>query len=593
MSRHRALWQTCVRRGARVLVFMPLLAVQQPALAGSDGAAGTSQSRCEAMAAGGNITAAVWHPAGLVIDNGREGKSPPLPAHCEVSGVLQPRVGEGGQHYAIRFRMRLPEAWNQRFFFQGGGGSNGVIGTAAGPEGIGNPLALSQGYAVVSQDSGHDNLTNNDPARGGVLVFGFDPIARRNYGHASLKLTNDAAHVILRRFYRRDARFSYFYGCSKGGQEGMAFAQKYPRSFDGIVAAAPGFSLPKAAVAQIWDVQKFAAINSARDIGALARTFSDSDFSIVRNAILGTCDADDGVADGMVSAVGLCTTPRVRQALSRHICSGDNTDACLTGAQVDALVSSVEGPRTANGASLYAPFAWDPGIGLGGWRVWKIGTADAMPALSVVLGGGSLASVFTTKPTPLAASPDALIRWALDFDFDSDAARIFATSDDFKTSAWQDISARSPDLAAFRAHGGRMIVPHGVADPVFSVNDTLAWWNEVDGRAHGHADAFVRVFPVPGMNHCAGGDATDRFDAFKALVDWVEKHQPPDKLLASAGPGTHWPGRTRPLCAYPNVALYKGVGDVGAAENFACAATPARSSTLFSSSANGAIANAP
>jgi feruloyl esterase len=132
------------------------------------------------------------------------------------------------------------------------------------------------------------------------------------------------------------------------------------------------------------------------------------------------------------------------------------------------------------------------------------------------------------------------------------------------------MAARSPDLSAFHAHGGKLIVPHGASDPVFSINDTLAWYGEVQRREHGHAADFARVFPVPGMAHCGGGMATDNFDAFAALVDWVEKGHAPDRISASAGSGTPWPGRSRPLCAYPKVARYVGHGSTEQAENFRC-----------------------
>jgi feruloyl esterase len=170
----------------------------------------------------------------------------------------------------------------------------------------------------------------------------------------------------------------------------------------------------------------------------------------------------------------------------------------------------------------------------------------------------------------LAANPQSALDFALRFDFDSDARRIYATGGNFKRSAWEDISARSPQLAQFRARGGRMIVPHGVSDPVFSLNDTLAWYREADELNRGAAAEFVRVFPVPGMAHCAGGPATDQFDAFEALVNWVERGVAPARIVAKAGPQSPWPGRTRPLCPYPQEARYIGQGSIEDAQSFRC-----------------------
>ncbi|MGH8228202.1 MAG: tannase/feruloyl esterase family alpha/beta hydrolase, partial [Steroidobacteraceae bacterium] len=164
------------------------------------------------------VLASVWRAAGSRI-KAQQG-SIALPAHCDLQASLQPRVGRFGEHYAIRFHLRLPQHWNGRFFFQGGGGTDGDIGDAIGPIAAGVPAAIEQGYAVVSQDSGHDNAVNSDPARGGTAAFGLDPRARANYGGASLEPVARAAKAVVRRYYGRPPVRSYFVGCSKGGQEG-------------------------------------------------------------------------------------------------------------------------------------------------------------------------------------------------------------------------------------------------------------------------------------------------------------------------------------------------------------------------------------
>ena len=494
-----------------------------------------------------------------------------LPAHCEVTGRLRERTGVAGQKYAIRFHLRLPIAWNKRFLFQGGGGSNGVIGNAEGALGPGQPPALAQGYAVVSQDSGHDNATNSDPAHNGQLTFGFDPQARADYGHASLKAVAVAARQVLRQYYGEKPRFSYFVGCSKGGQEGMMFAQRYPEEFDGILASAPGLSLPRAALAEAWDVKAFGAVLGAPVAAQLHKSFADADFTLVRASVLEGCDGDDGLADGIVGDSQRCTDAKVLPRLRAKACSGDKAEGCLSQAQIDALLQSRHGPKNSKGEALYSDWPWAAGVAGNDWRIWKVGLADgSVPALNVILGGASLASVFTTPPTPLGADLQALANFQTGFDFDRDAQKIYATGGGFKQSAWADMGARSPDLSAFRKRGGRMIVPHGDSDPVFSVNDTLAWWREVDALNQGKASSFVRVFPVPGMCHCSGGQAVANYDAFAALVKWVEHSAAPAALAATAGPGSPWPGRERPVCAYPAVARYNGAGDPEKASSFSC-----------------------
>lgn len=502
-------------------------------------------------------------------------RSVPVPQHCEITGVTQERIGAGGQHYAIRFHLRLPFEWNGRFFFQGGGGSNGNLGDALGGYSPAAPTALTQGFAVVSQDSGHDNATNNDPSHGGVLVFGFDATARANYGHSSLPVVSRAAKAIIAKFYGSPAHFSYFVGCSKGGEEGMVLAQRYPEEFDGIAAGAPGMSLPRAAVEEAWDTQALAG-SITRDTTApislkqLTAAFSDADLALVRESVLAACDKDDGVQDGMVGDFAGCTTEKVLPRLRAHRCSAAQATGCLTERQISGLIRLMSGARDGKGHTLYTDWPWDTGIASPGWRLWKLGAEGGPPSLNVVLGGPALASVFTTPPTPIDADPQRALNFLLQFDFERDAARIYATNSEFPVSAWDNISARSADLSGFNTRHGRLIVTHGVSDPVFSINDTLAWWREVNKRAAGKASSFVRVFPVPGMNHCGGGPATDGFDVMPALMEWVEKERAPERILAGSGPTSPWPNRTRPLCAYPAMARYKGSGDIDSAASFEC-----------------------
>jgi feruloyl esterase len=556
-----------------------------PNAASTSNAAGTestSAARCAQLATairswperGTRVVTADWRAADSTIRTPMGG-AVKLPAHCEVTGSMRERDGVDGQRYAIRFRLRLPEAWNQRFFFQGGGGTNGDIGDALGTISPGTPNALSLGYAVVSQDSGHDNARNSVPARGGAVAFGFDPQARAEYGGASLKPVADAAKAVLASFYGRKPERSYFVGCSKGGQEGMYLAQRHPEAFDGIVAGAPGFSLPRAALAEAWDTQAFASLiepgkpAAERKAEQLPATFSNAQFARVRSAVLEACDADDGARDGITGNWSACAWERVEPALQKQVCS-DSAD-CLSNAQVQVIGRVYAGAKDSKGNSLYASWPFDGGIGSDGWRVWKIGPpVGGFPGINVAMGAPALASIFTTPPTPVGAGFADAFRYAQSFDFDRDTPKLYAKGAGFRRSAWDEISARSSDLRKFRARGARMVVPHGVSDPVFSVNDTVAWYREVDRRNGGKAADFVRVFPVPGMAHCSGGPATDRFNAFDALVKWVEQGVAPEQLMAEAGPMSPWPGRSRPICAYPKVARYDGQGSIEDAASFRC-----------------------
>ena len=508
---------------------------------------------------------------------------PAMPEHCEVLGKLRPHKGIDGQTYAIKFRLRLPTKWNGRFFYEGSGGANGTVGLAAGRVMNTPEAAINLGYAVFSQDSGHDAVANANPDRQGSIAFGFDPQARRDYGYASYAVAANTAKALVTAFYGRPAVYSYFVGCSNGGREGMIFAQRYPDIFNGIVAGSPAFSLPKPALAEVWDTQSFAQL--ARKMGLvdqnglpeINKTFSDKDLALVSQAVIDSCDMLDGAQDGMINDFAECTTTQVAPALEARVCTGAKTDTCLTEDQVDTLKRVFDGARKRDGTLLYATWPWDRGIGgeadngyYQGWRVWKLGSYDGrQPAINIVLGGPAM-SVFTDDPKPLHDDPATYLKFLLNYDLDTQPDQIYATNQTYKESAWDVVSARSTDLSAFKAHGGKMIVPQGLSDPIFSINDTVDWWNAVNAKQNGRAADFVRIYAVPGMNHCNGGPATDQFDSLSAAVDWVESGIAPDRIHAVAGPSTPWPGRTRPLCPYPQMARYRGYGSLEDASNFVC-----------------------
>jgi len=260
-------------------------------------------------------------------------------------------------------------------------------------------------------------------------------------------------------------------------------------------------------------------------------------------------------------------------------CKGAKRNTCLSAGQVEALEKVFGGPRNANGELLYADWAWDRGIGgrIGdnynqGWRSWKLGAYDAPQnsSISATLGAGAVSAIFTTPPTVVPAANGAPLGFLLAFDLNRDGPKLYAESGVYTKSAWDFMMASSTDLTAYRNHGGKLVIVHGVSDPIFSIEDTINWWNDVNQVNNGKAADFVRLFAVPGMNHCAGGPSTDQFDAFTALVNWVEKGAPPEKIIAAAGRNTPWPGRTRPLCPYPQQARYRGTGNIEDAGNFSC-----------------------
>ena len=473
----------------------------------------------------------------------------PQPGHCVVEGEINRHTGADGNQYGDKFELRLPDVWSGRFLFQGGGGLDGMVMPAVGRFGPpSSPLktALARGYAVVSTDAGHEAKDRLDAS------FGSDPQARADYQYRSTDLVAGVAKKIVAAYYGRPDAHSYMAGCSNGGREAMIAAERYPADFDGIVAGDPAFNFLRAAIAEAWFSQKFAEIapKDASGKPRLDRAFSDSDLALVSQAVLKACDALDGLKDGMIDNPDACRFhPAVLQ------CTGAKNDSCLSAPQVRALEVAFAGPKNSKGESLYSDWPWDAGIGAPGWRVWTLGT-EKISAINVGL--------YPQFVNHVALPPgEAPIASAFSFDFDADPPRMM------KSAAL--IDADSTNLAAFRQRGGKMILYIGMSSPIFSANDLIRYYRRLAAANGGIAGArqFARLFRIPGMNHCAGGPALDAFDSLAAVQDWVEKGVAPESMIAT---GAAFPGRSRPLCAYPQISRYKGSGSTDDASNFICQA---------------------
>jgi pimeloyl-ACP methyl ester carboxylesterase len=516
------------------------------------------------------LTASKLNIANLQVASAVEvAASGALPAHCMVSGSLNARTGIDGKPYAIGFELRtpLPAAWNGKFFFQGGGGTNGFIVPATGnllnaPTGT----ALERGYAVASTDGGHDTGQSD-------VLFGIDPQARSDYGYNAVgQVTSAAKKIIEARFGRQPAR-SYLLGCSNGGRDAMVASSRFADQFDGFVAADPGFNLPKAAIAEQWDTQQFM---SAATAGQLPKdAFPATAMNLLAQKILAKCDALDGVADGMVNDRAACQSA-FSIANDVPTCAGTPDATCLTATQKTALQNVFGGARNSAGKSLYASWPLDPGVSGQNWRFWKLDAGFAPLPFNTLIGAGAMGYVFTSPPDAPNLG-DGGLGYQLGFNMDTDAPKIFATTATYKESAMDFMTPPSPTQLTTLKARGKLIVVHGTGDPVFSPNDTMAWYDALKA-ADTTAPNYARLFLVPGMNHCAGGPATDRFDMLQALEDWVEKGSAPDSVRASVNAAdpdviaAGWPAtRSRPLCAYPKQAMLKsGASDTENATSFEC-----------------------
>jgi hypothetical protein len=453
--------------------------------------------------------------------------------HCVVEGEIGARTGADGKHYGTRFQLRLPEAWNKRFLFQGGGGVDGFIAPAVGNIPVNTTTAtpaLMRGYAVVSMDGGHPTPTPE---------FGADQQARLDFAYQSTGKVTTVAKQIIQQFYQSAPQHSYFMGCSNGGREAMIALQRYPLEFDGIIAANPGFRLSRAAVAQQWDYQQLlkAAPTNAKGEKILANALTQADLDKVSQAVAAQCDAKDGLKDGIVNAWESCNFKPDALDLPKE--------------KIAALKAVFDGAKTSKGEQIYSGWYYDTGVNQPDWRAWKLGSSQTgqPDSRGVTLGAGSLTWYFMTPSSPNFD----LSR----FDFDRDTPKTY------QTGAIND--AISTDLSSFAARGGKLIMVTGVSDPVFSPKDQVDWFKQMH-QDTAKAESFSRMFMVPGMNHCGGGQAFNDFDPLTLLENWHAKKQAPERMIAQ---GKSFPGKQMPICAYPKVATYTG-GDENKAESFEC-----------------------
>jgi len=571
MSMHRALQGLGVLSALGVLVACGTLPGTSPAPLKA--ATGANLPSCEALASKlqlphTRIESAAPVTAGAVMLGDKA-----VPAHCLVKGRMHERKGSDGRDYAIGFEMRLPVAWNGRFYYQGNGGLDGAVVPALGALG-GGPLtgALMQGFAVISSDAGHSGPQ--------TTVFGLEPQARLDYGYQAVQKLTPMAKQLIQAAYGKGPDRSYIGGCSNGGRHAMVAAARLGDQYDGYLVGAPGYRLPYAALAQIWGAQQWAPLatpgatvknplNPNGSLPDLASAFTPQERQTVAMAIADKCDALDGAKDGMVQATQACQGAfNVKTDVAT--CTGERNGACLTPTQKDVVARVFGGAHTADGQRIYASFPYDTGVAGANWGSWKF--VD-----SLIRDPLALSTIFSVPPTPVNPLQDNVA---------ARLAMFSATNDTYRESGWSLMTppgeSRPDNLAALRSRGAKMVLYHGVSDAIFSAEDTRQWVERLGQAGVNPGSDFARYFPVPGMNHCSMGPAADQFDLLTPLVKWVEQGVAPQAVVASvrgarnAGgvntelPADWSPERTRPLCAYPTVATYKGRGSLEDASNFSC-----------------------
>jgi feruloyl esterase len=443
---------------------------------------------------------------------------------CRVAGVVEP---------AIRFEVWLPlEGWSGRFEGLGLGAFSGALPFTQ------MAAALSQGYAVGGTDTGHESgfmdaaWTQTGEALNTAVVA--------DWAHRGIHEMTVKSQAIVRAVYGERARHNYFVGCSSGGHQALTEAQRYPDDYDGILAGAPANYWTHLMAGQLW-------------YGLATRTNPDTDLEsptdklqVIHAAVLQACDAQDGVRDGVVENPLACRfDPRILA------CKGADSPSCLTDPQVRALQKIYGNAQDSAGRKIF------PGLAPGGEVGWTLMSSVQVPFAQTFYRY----FVFQNPGWNYAA---------LDLDRD------IAYADKRIGSI---VNSVDPDLRPFRAHGGKLLQYHGWNDPLISPYNSIDYYEAVVARLGGtrtraaaleEVGRFHRLFMVPGMTHCRGGDGTDSFDGLGALQRWVEESEAP-QLLRAAKVVDGRAVRSRPLCPYPQAARYLGEGSTDDAANFMCA----------------------
>jgi feruloyl esterase len=466
-----------------------------------------------------------------------------LPAFCRVVAKSAPTADSD-----IKIEVWLPASgWNGKFRGQGNGGFAGQINYDL----LG--LSVSQGYASAGTDTGHT-------AEGTDASWALGhPEKIVDFGNRAIHEMTSTAKSVVDAYYGKAPDHSYFASCSDGGREALMEAQRFPYDYDGILAGAPAY---------YWTNMVAGGMQKVQRITHSPNTYiPPAKIPAIAAAVNAACDAADGVKDGIVNDPRHCNFKP-----ESLLCKSTESDTCLTQPQVDSLKTIYAPVLNASGKQIYPGTLPGGEDGPGGWALWLLGTAPDK-TLSYAFTTGYFKDMVYGNP-------------AWDYStFNLDTGLKLAIS---KTAG--PLNATDAHLQAFARHGGKLILYHGWNDPAISPLSTIDYYQRVQ-QMNGNAASFVRLFMVPGMQHCAGGPGPSSFgqfgwrpgtgpddpqhDLYLGLEQWVEKGQAPEEVIAAKfDTNGHAPrlSMTRPLCAYPLVAKYKGSGATTGAGNFICAA---------------------
>lgn len=487
------------------------------------------------------VSAGTFRPPSLKPDE----KTPHLfkqaPAFCRVLATLKPTTDSD-----IKVEVWMPErGWNGKFRGLGNGGFAGYIAYS------GLAAAVSQGYAAASTDTGHSTP-------GAAWALGH-PEKIIDYGYRGVHEMTVDAKAVVKAFYGDDARRSYFASCSNGGRQALMEAQRFPDDYDGIIAGAP---------ANNWVPMLTGGLKFLQTMDG-SGYIPPVKIPAISKAVNAACDAQDGVADGVLNDPRQCHFDP-----STLLCKGAESDSCLTAPQVDSLKTIYAGAHDASGKLIFPGLLPGAEEGRGGWATWITGSEQGKSAGTFYVTGYFANMVYGKS------------------DWDFKTANIGNALRLAFEKTGNALDAVNPDLKPFLSRG-KLILYHGWNDPGIAALNTVNYYNSVVETVGGQtADGSLRLYMVPGMQHCGGGPGATAFgqdeaaprsdaehDIFTALVQWVEDGKAPSTIIATkydesdtakikAHPHAEM---TRPLCVYPQEAKYNGSGNKNLAASYSCA----------------------
>ena len=448
--------------------------------------------------------------------------------HCRVSGVISRE---------IVFTVMLPAQWNQRLLMGGNGGYAGTINRGV----LAN---ATNGYVTVSTNTGHEASPG-----GGARWALNQPERQINYGFAGVHRTAEVAKVLARAFYGAEPRYSYFNGCSNGGRQGLMEIQRYPEDFDGVISGAPAAQFSKIIVSFLKNVQASFPTPAAFEHPLITQANLD----LVATKVLEACDALDGVRDSILGDPRRCTF----RLASIAACPANRAGAnCLTTAQRNAIARIYAPTVDEKGRALYPGQPYGGENLPGGWFAWIVGRDTGLMREVHV---PSLQSMFLTEGAKYFLFNDSTWDYSqYHGTFARERERLAPIGD-----------ADDPNITPFLARKGKLILYHGWADPALNPLATIDYYEQVRARADSSGGG-VRLFMLPGVLHCAGGYGPADVAWLRAIVDWVEHDQAPERLVATKRDNTGKVTRARPLCAYPKRAAYLGTGSTDDEKSFVC-----------------------